>query len=117
MKVEDIAKVCHEINRAFCQSIGDDSQKKWEDAPQWQKDSAIVGVKMHLDNPDAGPEASHESWMKHKLADGWVYGETKDEVKKTHHCLVPYNQLPVKQQSKDYIFRAIVHSLKDYMYD
>lgn len=69
MNQEQVAKVCHEVNRAYCQALGDHSQPTWEDAPQWQKDSAMLGVKLHTDK-DVGPEASHESWMAQKLADG-----------------------------------------------
>lgn len=111
MTVKKIARVCHEVNRAFCQSIGDNSQPTWEDAPDWQKESAINGVKFHLANPTAGPDASHVNWLKEKVLSGWVYGEVKDPIAKTHPCIVPYEQLPVEQQSKDYIFRAIIHAL------
>jgi hypothetical protein len=41
----DIARVCHEVNRAYCTSLGDESQLPWDSAPQWQKDSAINGVR------------------------------------------------------------------------
>ena len=109
--INDIAGVAHEVNRAYCQAIGDDSQPAWHDAPKWQVDSALLGVKLHLDNPDAGPEASHESWMKQKLDDGWAYGEYKDVDEKTHPCLVLFADLPQEQQAKDYIFRAVVHAL------
>lgn len=106
---EYIAEVAHEVNRAYCQSIGDNSQVPWEDAPQWQKDSAVLGVELHINNPDAGPEASHESWMNQKLADGWVYGDEKRPELKQHPCLVPFAQLPKEQQAKDYLFRGVVH--------
>src|SRR5437879_1359495 len=43
-QVEQVAKICHEANRAYCETIGDNSQPTWEKAPQWQKDSAINGV-------------------------------------------------------------------------
>ena len=33
LKIELIAKVCHDVNRAYCKSVGDDSQVSWEDAP------------------------------------------------------------------------------------
>lgn len=115
MTVEEVAQVAHEINRAYCHSIGDHSQPVWQDAPQWQKDSAIHGVDFHLNNPFAGPSTSHEMWMKEKVDGGWVYGEIKDPEKKTHPCIVPYDQLPVEQQSKDYIFREIVHCLKPFI--
>jgi hypothetical protein len=106
-----IAKMCHNVNKAYCESIGDSSQPTWDDAPQWQKDSAINGVSFHLE-ADRQPQDSHENWSKEKLDDGWVYGEVKDPDKKTHPCLVPYGQLPVEQQTKDYLFKSVVDSLK-----
>lgn len=115
MKVENIAQVAHEINRAFCASIGDLSQPDWDFAPDWQKQSAISGVQFHLDNPNASPSASHDSWLKQKEEEGWKFGEVKDAEKKEHPCFVPYEQLPVEQQSKDYLFKQVVHSLKAYL--
>lgn len=113
MKVLVIARVAHEINRAYCASLGDTSQPAWEDAPEWQQKSAIAGVEMHLANPDATPEQSHESWLAQKIAAGWVYGEVKDAEKKEHPCVRPYDELPPEQKSKDYLFRSVVHMLKD----
>lgn len=105
------ARVAHEVNRAYCQALGDNSQPSWEDAPEWQKESAAMGVAFHLANPDAGPEASHNSWSAQKLNDGWRWGEVKDPEAKTHPCLVAFEALPVAQQAKDYIFRAVVHAI------
>lgn len=110
-RIRRIARVAHEVNRAYCASIGDLSQPAWEDAPHWQRASAELGVSFHL-NGDHGPEASHESWMRQKLADGWRYGEVKDPEAKTHPCMVPFDQLPREQQAKDYLFRAVVNALK-----
>ena len=110
MDKELIAKVCHEVNRAYCQALGDNSQLSWEDAPEWQRSSARMGVDLHTMG-DFGPEASHISWMKQKLEEGWVYGDIKDPEKKTHPCIVSFENLPVDQQAKDYIFRQVVHSL------
>ena len=106
-----IAKVCHEVNRAYCQALGDNSQPSWDEAPEWQRSSAMLGVNLHISNHDAGPQASHESWMAQKVSEGWVYGAEKDPDAKTHPCIVPFCELPVAQQAKDYIFRAIVISM------
>jgi hypothetical protein len=111
MNIGDIARVCHEVNRAYCQSIGDNSQPAWKDAPEWQRTSAINGVSFHIDNPNAGPEGSHNSWLAEKERAGWKYGPTKDPEKKEHPCFKPYNELPQEQRAKDYIFTAIVHAL------
>lgn len=99
-----IAQACHEANRAYCQSIGDHSQPPWYDAPQWQKDSAIKGVMLIAEKPETTPADSHASWSAQKIADGWVYGPTKDAEKKTHPCLRPYDELPIEQRAKDYLF-------------
>lgn len=111
--VEAIARVAHETNRAYCATLGDDSQPAWEDAPDWQRESAIKGVLFHLANPGAGPEASHESWLAEKEAGGWVYGEVKDPEADppTHPCKVPFEDLPPEQQHKDHLFRGVVHAM------
>lgn len=113
MTIDKIAQVAHEINKAYCESIGDTSQPEWEDAPEWQKNSAVNGVKFHIENPEAGPESSHNSWLKQKQEEGWKWGPVKDIDKKEHPCFAPYNQLPQEQKSKDYLFRQVIHSPKE----
>ena len=113
MKTQEIARVAHEINRAYCQALGDTSQPRWEDAPEWQRSSAMNGVNLHISNPEAGPQASHVSWFEEKLAGGWKYGPEKNPDKKEHPCMVPFDELPKEQQAKDYIFRAVVHALQN----
>ena len=111
-KIKWIACVCHQANKVWCESEGDDSQTDWADAPDWQIQSAIAGVVFRLGNPDAGPDAMHNNWSAEKVSQGWVYGEVKDAEKKTHPCLVPFDQLPLFQQKKDKLFSAIVDALK-----
>lgn len=111
MNAEQIAKTCHEVNRAYCQSIGDNTQVPWSDAPQWQKDSAINGVKAHIEKPRT-PRESHELWSAEKRAAGWKCGPEKSAEAKTHPCLVDYGDLPERQRSKDYIFAAVVEALR-----
>jgi len=103
-----IAKVAHEVNRAYCLALGDNSQKPWDEAPDWQQDSAIAGVHFLDENPDAEPGALHDAWMQQKVEDGWQYGEVKDEELKTHPNIVPFYALPEQQKAKDHIFGAVV---------
>ena len=111
-KIEYIAKACHEANRVWCQANGDDTQKHWSEAEQWQRDSAIAGVKFRVNNPDSGHDAQHNAWIADKVNDGWVYGEVKDAETKTHPCIVPFDELPEFQRKKDALFCAIVDALK-----
>lgn len=108
----DVAKVCHEANRNYCISMGDNSQPTWEDAPEWQKDSAITGVRFHALNDNTTAADSHNSWLKQKTEEGWKYGEIKDPERKEHPCFTAYENLPVSQQRKDYIFKGIVDAYK-----
>lgn len=107
-----IAKVCHEANKVWCEANGDDTQKHWADAEQWQRDSAIMGVKFRKENPNAGHDAQYNAWMADKVKDGWVWGEVKSAQTKEHPCLVPFDELPEFQRKKDALFCAIVDSLK-----
>lgn len=112
IKVERIARVCHEANKGICDAAGQIAIP-WSEAPEWQKDSAISGVKYTLDHPDGTPRDQHGAWMKAKVDDGWVYGSVKDPGKKLHPCIVPYDELPFQEKVKDHVFRAIVHAMKD----
>ena len=112
MKIEEIARIAHETNRHYCEGLGDFTQLPWNASPDWQRDSAVNGVKFHLENPDAGCSASHESWLKEKEATGWKYGKVKDAEKKEHPCFVQYKELPVEQQVKDALFTGIVNACR-----
>ena len=111
MKIEQIAELCHEVNKAYCEALGDFSQKHWHGAEEWQRESAINGVEFILQNPNSSPSANHENWLKTKLADGWKYGSVKDPENKLHPCILPFDDLPVPQKAKDHIFRAIVETI------
>jgi hypothetical protein len=109
----NIARTCHNINKAYCEGHGDFSQVDFDKAPDWQQSSAIEGVLYAMNNPDATPEDVHNSWMQSKLDDGWSYGKTKDPEAKTHPCLVEYEKLPLQQRIKDSLFSLCVKSFLD----
>jgi len=110
--VAAIAMVCHEANRAYCLTLGDRSQPAWADAPAWQIESVMAGVRSALDPIQVlSPEASHQLWMQRKHEEGWIYGPAKNPEKKEHPCMVPYEDLPMEQRRKDSLFLAIVRAL------
>lgn len=108
MDNEQVARICHETNRAFCLTIGDNTQKSWDEAEQWQRDSAINGVAFAIANPGAPASEQQEAWLRDKAVGGWKYGAVKDASMKEHPCMVPYSKLPVEQRLKDYLFKAVV---------
>lgn len=52
----------------------------------------------------------HEVWARGRLDQGWKYGEVRDDVLKTHPCLVDYDRLP--EEEKDYDRRTALGTLK-----
>lgn len=83
----DIARVCHEANRALCGTLDEDIQLPWEDCPQWQRDSARDNVLKILNSPNA---------------DSGVDVETHAELSGT-------------QQIKDRLFFGIVQALRGFV--
>lgn len=114
VQLEACARAAHEVNRAWCIAHGDASQPTWDEAPGWQRSSALNGVVGVL--AGNGPEQSHESWLAEKRATGWKYGPVKDPEKREHPCFVPYASLPPEQKAKDALFVNTVNALADGFY-
>lgn len=105
-KIDFVARVAHEANRAWCEAHGDSSQLPWERAESWQKESAKRGIQSVL--AGATPRQQHEHWREAKVSDGWIYGPVKDAAKKVHPCLVDYDKLPREHKAKDALYIGAV---------
>lgn len=44
---------------------------------------------------------AHDLWAAQRLAQGWLPGPQRDDTKKLHPCLVPYDQLPDSEKEYD----------------
>ena len=108
-KLDACARAAHEVNRAYCLALGDNSQPAWTSPPRGRQISALEGVDGVL--AGNGPEQSHESWLKQKAETGWKYGPVKDPEKKEHPCFVPYAELPDSQKAKDRLFVTTVRCM------
>ena len=52
----------------------------------------------------------HEVWAETRFKQGWTYGEQRNDEKKTHPCLVPYEELP--EEEKEYDRNTSIGTLK-----
>ena len=107
MKIEELAKICHQANKAYCESLNDFSQVNWELTFPKIRESAINGVNKIVKDPNTTPEEMHDNWCDFKKNEGYKYGKIKDDTLKTHPCLVSYDKLDKKQTVKDELFRTI----------
>jgi ryanodine receptor 2 len=46
-------------------------------------------------------ENAHDLWAKQRLADGWTWGQERNDKDKKHPCLVAYAQLPESEKTYD----------------
>jgi hypothetical protein len=44
---------------------------------------------------------THDIWARQRMADGWRWGPKRDDARKEHPCLVPYEQLPDSEKVYD----------------
>lgn len=52
----------------------------------------------------------HEVWAAGRIAAGWKYGPVRDEIKKEHPCLIPYEDL--SEEEKDYDRATAISTIK-----
>lgn len=55
-------------------------------------------------------ENVHEEWSVGRITDGWIYGEERDDIRKTTPCLVPYSEL--SEIEKDFDRNTAMQTLK-----
>ncbi len=108
---KEIARVCHEANRALRANLGEPAWASWEDTVAEHQESVLDGVNVALTNPALLPEQSHENWLAFKRAAGWEYGPKKSDALRLHPCLVSWSELPVEQRAKDTLFLGIVRAM------
>ncbi|HEY1263513.1 MAG TPA: RyR domain-containing protein [Terriglobales bacterium] len=53
---------------------------------------------------------AHEVWSRERISQGWRYGPERNDGRKEHPCLVPYEQLP--EPEKVYDRQAAMETLK-----
>lgn len=63
-----------------------------------------------LDLTEVLAKNAHDIWARQRLAEGWRYGPQRDDTKKEHPDLVPYEKLP--ESEKEYDRSAVLQTLK-----
>lgn len=80
-----IASALHRIYKVYCGVPGADVAPE-ERAPQ---------------DKEALRRLEHRRWNAYMRSVGYVHASVRNEIAKTHHCLVPFDELPPEEQAKD----------------
>jgi ryanodine receptor 2 len=46
---------------------------------------------------------THDNWAHERIKMGWKFGDKRDDRRKEHPCLVPYEELPESEKEHDRI--------------
>lgn len=96
-----IAKIIHQCWVSHQIAVGQPYNDRLTDA---QRESLLSGYRKFINNPTMTCQQNHEEWMEHRLANGWTLGPVKDEALKQHPDLIPYDQLPAVEKTKNEVF-------------
>lgn len=104
MKVEDIAKICHDANASLRKVLGEEPSKCWDDLTEEQQNGVAAGVKYFFGlwqrGVRQGPvvaELMHSNWICSMVEQGVT----------DHPNMVPYSDLTDEQRVKDFLFAGI----------
>ena len=53
---------------------------------------------------------THDIWAQQRIAEGWQYGAERNDERKEHPCLIPYEDLP--ESEKEYDRNTAMETLK-----
>jgi serine phosphatase RsbU (regulator of sigma subunit) len=66
-----------------------------------KEDFKPVALHLNLDEIETMSRVEHLRWCWEKRLNGWVYGSTRDNIRKTHPSLIPYDELNESEKEKD----------------
>lgn len=103
-------RAAYEASRSWCLSIGDDTHEPYDNLSTAEKApirESVIGILQ-----GNIPEQAHEDWRRRKIADGWSWGSEKDDVRKTHPALLPYEELDLEQRVKNDIWCGVTQLMQ-----
>ena len=124
-------EIARQIHMEYCKSMGSKGKgrpncKPWEQlsphfklsnfnqAMSYREKLALIGCEMRPAEPGVPPlegfneseiltmaKQEHERWAHEKIEDGWTYAPVRNDDKKLHDCLVPWEKLSEEVQGYD----------------
>ena len=107
--------IAHRINDVTCWIPRPDGSlpNEWSELSDEQQNHAINAVKEIYNSEPKTAEELHELWMKPLLATSWKTGEY-NIIKRTHPCLMPFNELPDSEKLKDILWQKMTEAFRNF---
>jgi serine phosphatase RsbU (regulator of sigma subunit) len=68
---------------------------------QVKKNYKAVALRLNEEEIDTMSRVEHLRWSWEKRLNGWIFGPAKDDIRKTHPSLIPYEDLSESEKNKD----------------
>ncbi len=98
-KWEQLTETYRDANRGAADNLAIKlaSLSYWipEDPSNWSQKVDLT------ENQELLAKLEHRRWYAERRLNGWQYGTTRDDNRKIHPCLIPYEQLPENEKDKD----------------
>ncbi len=107
MNVTQVARIAHEVNRAYCESVGLGKRLPWDEVSPHDRDAAVMNVTA-MARGFHTPESLHEAWCREMALNGWSHGKTYSPREKAHPMLMPYGELPIEARLCDALFLGVL---------
>lgn len=110
-----IARAAHTANLLFSEfhpmdvSVADG--RTWDEHSEQERQESVDYISYLIKNPLLDGREAHDAWMVKKQEAGWKFGRVKNNEKKEHPCMVPYNQLNAYDMFKDDLYVAVITPL------
>ena len=111
MKLDQIARTCHEAHNQICKNNGQETIA-WEDKSEAHHKTVKNSIKKILNGIIGSPEEAHMNFKFKKRKDGWTYGENYSTRARTNPRLCDFEELPEAERQKEEMFFAIARSFK-----
>lgn len=69
-----------------------------QDAPAG---GSAVAIDPHDPRVERLAKREHERWLRRKVKTGWRFGDPRDDVRRLHPCVRPWEELPEDERDKD----------------
>ena len=113
LRIERVARKAYEVNVAYhAMAYRNNHRPTWKQLPE-EKRAHIRRVVVAIDRGEiTTPAERHEYWRRERIATGWSYGPVKDIERQQHPELVPFDDLPTRQQMEVFV---CFHAIRDYL--
>ena|GEM_PF-5995531 len=110
LTIEQLAEIVNASDRTYCRLVGDFSVALWSDIGDDERRVDIAWTEAIVKWPHLSEKASHTIWKHFMTKDGWIWGLTRDESRKTDPRLRSWEDLAATETVRFQMATRILQS-------